>query len=112
MPTSPRRTELSAQGTPVAPAAGHDADCGMSRFLTSESETSGVGGTPAFMAPEAFDGARSAATDVWSVGILAHLLLTGKLPFPEREWASLFKAILTQDPPPLPAHVPEAIQSV
>jgi serine/threonine protein kinase len=87
------------------------ADFGMSRFITPESQTSQVGGTPAFMAPEAFDGVRSPATDIWSVGVLCHLLLTGELPFPEREWTSLFKAIVTRDPPPLPGAVPEPIRA-
>jgi serine/threonine-protein kinase len=87
------------------------ADFGMSRFITSESQTSQVGGTPSFMAPEAFDGVRSPATDIWSLGVLCHLLLTGAFPFPEREWAPLFKAIVTREPPPLPDAVPEAIQA-
>lgn len=87
------------------------ADFGMSRFITPESQTSQVGGTPAFMAPEAFDGVRSPATDIWSVGVLCQLLLTAELPFPEREWTSLFKAIITREPPPLPDTVPEPVQA-
>ncbi|HJZ57696.1 MAG TPA: protein kinase [Gemmataceae bacterium] len=87
------------------------ADFGMSRFITSPSQTGHVGGTPAFMAPEAFDGVQSVATDIWSVGVLCHLLLTGEPPFPEREWASFFKAIVTRDPPPLPDLVPEPVRA-
>jgi serine/threonine protein kinase len=89
------------------------ADFGMSRLLPSTTEVpSGLAGTPAFMAPEAFDGVRSQATDIWAVGVLSYLLLTGNLPFPEREWTSVFKAIVTRDPAPLPDRVPASISSV
>lgn len=87
------------------------ADFGMSRCLNTGSQTSLIGGTPAYMAPEAFDGVRSTATDLWSMGVLAYLLLSGELPFPEREWSALFKSVLTRDPKPLPATVPESVQA-
>jgi serine/threonine protein kinase len=88
------------------------ADFGLSRFLTTETAPSVVGGTPAFMAPEAFDGVRSIATDIWSVGVLTQLLLAGTLPFPERDWTALLKAIATRDPLPLPGDVPEGMRAV
>jgi serine/threonine protein kinase len=97
---------LLSQGVPRL------ADFGMSRFLTTQGAPSVMGGTPAFMAPEAFDGVRSIATDLWSVGVLAQLLLTGTLPFPERDWTALFKAIVTRDPLPLPGDIPEAMRAV
>jgi serine/threonine protein kinase len=78
------------------------ADFGISRALHPEKSTGRPAGTPSFMAPEAFDGVRSFQTDIWSVGVMFYLLLTGKLPFPQREWTSLLKAILTLDPAPLP----------
>ena len=74
------------------------ADFGISRALHAENPTGLPAGTPAFMAPEAFDGVRSFQTDLWSVGIMFYLLLTGSLPFPEREWSSLLKSILTARP--------------
>ena len=79
------------------------ADFGLSRTLHAENLGSGrPAGTPAYMAPEAFDGVRSFQTDVWSVGVLFYLLLTGSLPFPGREWSALLKSILTRDLAPLP----------
>src|SRR5205085_7834628 len=87
-------------------------DFGLSRCLASGTHASAVEGTPAFMAPEAFDGICSEASDVWSVGVLAHLLLTGDLPFPGREWTTLFQAIVSREPTPLPDHVPEPVRAV
>jgi serine/threonine protein kinase len=81
------------------------ADFGISRVLHTENPTGLPAGTPAFMAPEAFDGVRSFQTDVWSVGVMFYLLLSGSLPFPEREWSVLLKSILTRHPAPLPADV-------
>ncbi len=47
-------------------------------------ETGGAVGTPAFMAPEVLRGERElgATVDVWALGVLLHLALTGELPFP------------------------------
>jgi serine/threonine protein kinase len=88
------------------------ADFGLSRLLARETSGGAPAGTPAFMAPEAFDGVRSEATDVWSVGVVSYLLLAGTLPFPERDWTSLFKAVVTRDPPPLPDHVPASVRGI
>ena len=43
-------------------------------------------GTPLYMAPELFGGARNAkpAADVFGLGVVAYLLLTNEHPFPER----------------------------
>jgi serine/threonine protein kinase len=88
------------------------ADFGLSRFLTQEASTDVPAGTPAYMAPEAFDGVRSQATDIWSVGVLCHQLLAGSLPFTGPDWATLFASIGRRDPEPLPDRVPESIRGI
>lgn len=87
-------------------------DFGISRILKSTTQSSNIAGTPVYMAPEAFDGKRSAQTDVWSVGVILYELLTGRLPYPETDLTSLIGAILTRNPEPLSHSVPRAIQEV
>lgn len=41
-------------------------------------------GTPWFMSPEALGSEYYPASDVWSAGVMAHQLLTGKLPFNDK----------------------------
>ena len=58
-------------------------DFGIGRSLMFQGGSSdGVIGTPYYMAPEQFSrGASSPQSDVYSIGILAYQLFTGKLPF-------------------------------
>ena len=45
-----------------------------------------IGGTPAYMAPERLRGEKSGArSDLFSLGVVLHWLVTGKLPWPDHE---------------------------
>jgi len=44
----------------------------------------GLEGTPWFMAPEVLSSAVVPASDIWSAGVMAHQLLTGRFPFDDR----------------------------
>lgn len=88
------------------------ADFGISRLLKSTGHTSIVAGTPAYMAPEAFDGKRNEKTDIWSAAVIIYQLLSGHLPFPQKDIPSLWKAIAMYNPDPLPPSVPERVQQV
>jgi serine/threonine protein kinase len=86
------------------------ADFGLARVLDPTATVSSAAGTPPYMAPEAFDGRRSAQTDLWSVGVLLYQLLTGKLPFPSGDLMRLMKAVATEAPAPLPDSIPPQLR--
>ena len=74
------------------------ADFGIARLMQATSNSTQATGTPAYMAPECFYAVRSVQTDIWAVGIIFHLLLTGKLPFPQPDQISVMNAILNSEP--------------
>ena len=50
-------------------------------------------GTPYYMSPEIIKGNYSPKTDMWSVGVIIHLMLTGKFPFEVPKGGNLFDII-------------------
>lgn len=88
------------------------ADFGIARILKTTSRSTVATGTPAYMSPEAFDGKRNERTDIWSVGVILYQLLSGRLPFPQTDIPSLLMAIVTREPEPLPASVPEPLRNL
>ncbi|MFQ5732858.1 MAG: protein kinase, partial [Planctomycetaceae bacterium] len=75
------------------------------------STESQIAGTPTYMAPEQFLGQTTAASDWYAVGVMLYQALTGNLPFrgPVNE---LFRDKQNNDPPPLPADVPEDFRNL
>jgi serine/threonine protein kinase len=87
-------------------------DFGLARILKTGSHSGGIAGTPAYMAPEAFDEQRFIETDIWAVGIILYQLLSGKNPFSVKNLDQLINAIVKQDPEPLPATLPLSLRQV
>lgn len=87
-------------------------DFGISRVMKETSNSVTIAGTPKFMAPEAFDGKRTAQTDIWAVGVILYLMLKGDLPFPQTETTELLGAIVFKEPEPLPVSVPSNLQNI
>lgn len=88
------------------------ADFGISRALMVTSVSSKIVGTEAYMAPESFEGVRSAQTDIWSVGVVLYKLLTGYLPFYSGVPAETMYAVLMKEPEPLPDEIPPRLREI
>lgn len=82
------------------------ADFGISRAMNTDTISSVVAGTDAYMAPEAFDGERNVQTDVWSVGVVLYRMLKGSLPYPQQHPTERMFAILTKEHEPLGEEIP------
>jgi hypothetical protein len=107
----PENVLLGADGTAKL------ADFGLARALGERSSTDEPDwtprGTPEFMAPEVLLGSPPAtASDLWSVGVVLHRMLAGRLPFTGPDVVSVFHAIQNAEPPPLPPDVPAALSSL
>jgi CheY-like chemotaxis protein len=102
-------------------------DFGIAKLMEREDEgqepqtlaTRGMVGTPAFMAPERIMGIDyDGRVDVYSVGVMLFLMLSGRLPFTARHGEDLYSNLMRQvsEPvPPLgvpgvPAEVEEVVQ--
>jgi serine/threonine-protein kinase len=98
-------------GDPAAPTA-KILDFGISRVTDAErtklTRTGLIMGTPAYMAPEQARGdPTDARTDVYAVGAMLYVSLTGRLPFERDDPTAAVVAVLTEEPPPPRGLAPE-----
>ena len=93
----PANILLRRDGRPVI------ADFGLARGARYETitQTEATLGTPAYMPPEQIRGQRSGPrADLYSLGCIGYLLLTGRLPFSHADPIPLMLMHLNQAPPP------------
>ncbi len=87
-------------------------DFGLAKLQAASSALTQAGvvlGTPAYMAPEQLKGGRiDQRTDVWALGILMYLMITGRLPFEADNFVSLTFAIMEDNPTSMLSLRPEA----
>ncbi len=85
-------------------------DFGIAREVSpTQSFHGAVTGTPAFMAPEQYEGRALKQSDLFAVGATAYEMLTGALPFRGKD---LFGQKRAESYTPLPADIPEALREI
>ena len=73
-------------------------DFGMSKILEDENALMNTKlGTPYYISPEVLMGRYDKSCDMWSIGVITYVLLTGEPPFYGINAAALFKKIRTCD---------------
>ncbi|CAA9227423.1 MAG: Serine/threonine-protein kinase PknA, partial [uncultured Blastococcus sp.] len=81
------------------------------RDATPLTRTGMVVGTAQYLSPEQAQGMEvNAASDVYSLGVVAYECLTGARPFDGASQVAIALAHINRPPPPLPSHVPAAVR--
>lgn len=73
----------------------------------SDERLNDIVGSAYYVAPEVLHRSYTTEADVWSVGVIAYILLCGSRPFWARTESGIFRAVLKADPsfddPPWPS---------
>lgn len=111
---------------PANVMVGHDdavrlLDFGIAKLQSEQTmtRTGSTLGTASWMSPEQAAGDPvTAATDIWSLGVIGYRLLTGRLPFEAENPLARLNQILTFDPPRVrelspecPSHLADAVEA-
>ncbi|CAB4287457.1 unnamed protein product [Prunus armeniaca] len=87
-------------------------DFGLSDFVKPDERLNDIVGSAYYVAPEVLHRSYATEADVWSVGVIAYILLCGSRPFWARTESGIFRAVLKADPsfdePPWPSLSAEA----
>ncbi|KAL6952277.1 hypothetical protein U1Q18_045725 [Sarracenia purpurea var. burkii] len=73
-------------------------DFGLSDFVRPDERLNDIVGSAYYVAPEVLRRSYSTEADVWSIGVIAYILLCGSRPFWARTESGIFRAVLKADP--------------
>ncbi|TQD89552.1 hypothetical protein C1H46_024887 [Malus baccata] len=73
-------------------------DFGLSDFARPDQRLNDIVGSAYYVAPEVLHRSYSTEADVWSIGVIAYILLCGSRPFWSRTESGIFRAVLKADP--------------
>ncbi|GMY11729.1 CDPK-related kinase 5 [Fagus crenata] len=87
-------------------------DFGLSDYVKPDQKLNDIVGSAYYVAPEVLHRSYSTEADVWSIGVIAYILLCGSRPFWARTESGIFRTVLKADPsfdePPWPSLSAEA----
>ncbi|KAJ8770408.1 hypothetical protein K2173_015022 [Erythroxylum novogranatense] len=91
-------------------------DFGLSDYVKPDERLNDIVGSAYYVAPEVLHRSYGTEADMWSIGVIAYVLLCGSRPFWARTESGIFRAVLKTDPnfdeTPWPSLSPEAIDFV
>ncbi|KAI5661054.1 hypothetical protein M9H77_20377 [Catharanthus roseus] len=73
-------------------------DFGLSDFVRPDEKLNDIVGSAYYVAPEVLHRSYTTEADVWSIGVIAYILLCGSRPFWARTESGIFRAVLKADP--------------
>ncbi|XP_062211374.1 calcium/calmodulin-dependent serine/threonine-protein kinase 1 [Phragmites australis] len=87
-------------------------DFGLSDFVKPDERLNDIVGSAYYVAPEVLHRSYGSEADMWSIGVIAYILLCGSRPFWARTESGIFRAVLKAEPSfdeaPWPTHSAEA----
>lgn len=87
-------------------------DFGLSDFIRPDQRLNDIVGSAYYVAPEVLHRSYSVEADIWSIGVIAYILLCGSRPFWARTESGIFRSVLRANPnfddAPWPSVSPEA----
>ncbi|TQD70312.1 hypothetical protein C1H46_044152 [Malus baccata] len=73
-------------------------DFGLSDYVKPDERLNDIVGSAYYVAPEVLHRSYGAEADMWSIGVIAYILLCGSRPFWARTESGIFRAVLKADP--------------
>ncbi|KAF8052232.1 hypothetical protein N665_1584s0005 [Sinapis alba] len=91
-------------------------DFGLSDYVRPDERLNDIVGSAYYVAPEVLHRTYGTEADMWSIGVIAYILLCGSRPFWARSESGIFRAVLKAEPnfqeAPWPSLSPDALDFV